>query len=112
MSRLQPNAKAGVRILVGTQFPGGATCLYPVVRELHRRHDVAVQVIGRGHGAEFFRHHEIAFTDLGGDRSTTAAMPRENMAALRLAMAPEKSAGMIPQTVVYTSLPNETHSTR
>ena len=78
MSRFQPNAKAGVRILVGTQFPGGATCLYPVVRELRRRRDVDVQVIGRGHGAEFFRHHEIAFTDLtdlGGDRPTAAAVP-------------------------------------
>ena len=64
MNRLQPNPEASVRILIGTQFPGGATCLVPVARELHRRQDVDVQVVARGHGADFFRNHEISFTDL------------------------------------------------
>jgi len=55
------------RILAGTLPPGGATCLFPVVKELRRRPDVELQVIGYSHSAEIFREHDVEFIDLDKD---------------------------------------------
>lgn len=68
-----------VRILAGTSPPGGATCLFPVVKELHRRADVELQVIGHSHSAEIFHEQGIEFIDLdkNGDNPVTEATAQE-----------------------------------
>ena len=61
------------RILAGTLPPGGATCLFPVIRELRRRPDVEVRVLGYSHSADIFREHGVVFVDLaaGGETAVT-----------------------------------------
>ena len=51
------------RILAGTEPPGGATCLFPVVEELRRRADVEVELVGRRHAADVFRDYGVEFVD-------------------------------------------------
>jgi hypothetical protein len=68
-----------VRILAGSVMPGGATCIFPVLRELRGREGVRVHAIAHSHAADIFRQNEIEFVDLAGDgtHAVTEAAVRE-----------------------------------